>query len=266
MSLEVSTQVTGSYTQEQLTLIKNMACQGASNDEFKVFIEVCQRLQLNPFIKQVYSIKRGNQRTIQISIDGYRAVAERTGRYAPGKEPSFEYTDDKKLESATAYIMKMTADGKWHEVAAKAHYLEYRANTDIWTKMPRAMLAKCAESLALRKAFPAEFSGTYTEDEMEQADKPVTVEVQTEKVITQDDVTKNYEKLRESLPGAYEGLKPYFKDMGEAFKVRYGDKWAPKMNDEILARINNVDKFKLELAKWVEERNKATAEKEGLPF
>jgi hypothetical protein len=56
--------------------------------------------------------------SIQISIDGFRLIADRSGKYAPSREPSFTYTDGV-LESATAYIKKLVA-GQWHEIAATA--------------------------------------------------------------------------------------------------------------------------------------------------
>ncbi len=169
------------FTQEQIETIKSIYCKGASDDEFKVFLYTCQRTGLDPFARQVYYIKRGNQMTIQTSIDGYRLVADRTGRYAPGQEPSFVHDANGKLLSATAYIKKRTSDGTWHIVPATAHFEEYvqvfqGKPSGLWQKMPRTMLSKCADALAIRKAFPAELSGIYTKEEMDQADS-VEVEV-----------------------------------------------------------------------------------------
>lgn len=168
--VEKLTPSTNHFDEKQVELIKNSICKGASNEELQFFIYACQRTRLDPFARQIYSVPRGGQRTIQTSVDGFRLIADRTGKYAPGKEPTFEYDKNGNLVSATAYVMKQTMDGTWHQVSANACFNEYNAGSPLWKKMPRAMLSKCAECLALRKAFPAEMSGIYGEEEMEQAD------------------------------------------------------------------------------------------------
>jgi phage recombination protein Bet len=167
---------------KKMQLLKDTFFRGASNEEFMLFAHACDRSGLDPFMKQIYPVKRWDATlkreavTIQTGIDGYRLIAERTGRYAPGREPTFEYTKEGKLLKATAYVKKLTKDGTWHETSAGAFYEEYCQRTkdgapnSMWNKMPHSQLAKCAESLALRKAFPAEFSGIYTKEEMEQAE------------------------------------------------------------------------------------------------
>lgn len=160
------------YNKEKIELLTNTVCKGASQDELSLFLHVCKRTGLDPFMKQIYSIPRGGQRTIQTSIDGLRLIAERTGKYSPGKEPVYVYSDKNELISATSFIKKMTPDGTWHDISATAIYKEYNpGNNNFWKKMPHVMLAKCAEASALRKAFPAEMSGIYSEEEMDQANK-----------------------------------------------------------------------------------------------
>jgi phage recombination protein Bet len=167
------------FTEEQIALIKKTICVGATDDELSLFLYVCHHTGLDPLVKQIHAVKRGKgeyaKMTIQTSIDGFRMIAERTGKYAPGRESTFLYDDNKKLISATSYIKKMTADGTWHDISANALYEEYVVcyngkPNDFWQRMPHVMLAKCAEALALRKAFPAELSKIYVEEEMMQAD------------------------------------------------------------------------------------------------
>lgn len=164
-------QISTQFDEEQIELIKNSICKGASNEELQFFIMACQRTGLDPFAKQIYSVPRGGQRTIQTSVDGFRLIADRTGKYAPGRESTYEYDKNGNLVSAIAYVKKQTRDGTWHEVSASADFNEYNANSPLWKKMPKAMLSKCSECLALRKAFPAEMSGLYGKEEMDQADK-----------------------------------------------------------------------------------------------
>ena len=167
---------------DKMQLLKDTICKGITDNEVELFKYQCQKLGLDPFAKQIYPVKRWNaalnreSMTIQMGIDGYRLIAERTGKYAPGKEPEFTYDKDGRLLCAKSYVKKQTRDGMWHEVVASAHYSEYAGllkngkPNNMWSTKPHIMLSKCAEALALRKAFPAELSGVYTKEEMDQAD------------------------------------------------------------------------------------------------
>lgn len=159
-----------SLDEAKIDLIKRTLCKGLTNDELELFIHACNRTGLDPFMKQIYAIKRGGTMTIQTAIDGFRVIAERTGRYVPGREPTFAFDSHKNVISATCYVKKMDSKGNWHEIGATAYFSEYSANNSFWQRMPCLMIAKCAEALALRKAFPADLSGIYTSEEMEQAD------------------------------------------------------------------------------------------------
>lgn len=189
-----NTLVQGSFNQNQIQILKNSICKGLTNDEFEVFLMACSKTQLDPFMKQIYALKRKSKKpdgtwgeimTIQTGIDGYRLIAERTEKYAPGEKPSFEYDESGNLVEATAYIKKMTKDGTWHVVSCSAHIDDYCQKKDgkamgQWATMPRIMLAKCAEALALRKAFPAEMSGIYTKEEMDQSDNNGLIKISLE--------------------------------------------------------------------------------------
>lgn len=174
-----------SFSPKQIDILKNSICKGVSNEEFEIFLMACTKTQLDPFMRQIYAVKRkckkpdgswGESMTIQTGIDGYRLIAERTERYAPGPEPTYTVDANGNLLSATAYIKKQTKDGTWHTVSASAYIEEFcqRKNDGspigMWSNMPKTMLSKCAEAQALRKAFPAEMSGVYTKEEMQQAD------------------------------------------------------------------------------------------------
>lgn len=169
------------FSREKCELLKRTICVGSTDDELELFIHACKRSGLDPFMRQIYAIKRyqegrGEVMTIQTGIDGYRLIADRTERYVPGREPTFEYNATGELVKATAFVMKQDKAGHWHEVAASAFFDEYAGTkkdgspTMMWRTKAHIMLSKCAEALALRRAFPAELSGIYTKEEMDQAD------------------------------------------------------------------------------------------------
>lgn len=157
------------FDDEKVALVKEMFCKNATKSEFELFLHMAKRLNLDPALKQIYFIKFGNQMSIITGIDGYRIIADRTGKYMPGRESSFTYDKEGKLFSATAYLKKLGPDNQWHEISSTAIRSEYDSGKNQWAKGPHYMLAKCAESLALRRAFPAEMAGTNTEEEMEKA-------------------------------------------------------------------------------------------------
>jgi phage recombination protein Bet len=168
------------WTPEQTQLISTTIAPGCSGDELRLFAYACQRTGLDPFSKQIYAIKRGGKMTIQAGIDGLRSIAERTGQL-DGSETLWCGDDgvwtDVWLGSKPPAAAKTTIwrKGAGHPFTGVARFADYNAGQGLWTKMGATMIAKCSEALALRKAFPADLSGVYSSDEMEQAVEPVTV-------------------------------------------------------------------------------------------
>ena len=169
------------WTPEQTQLIATTIAPGCSSDELRLFAYACQRTGLDPFSKQIYAIRRSGRMTIQAGIDGLRAIAERTGEL-DGSHTEWCGDDgqwsDVWLSSKPPAAAKTTIwrKGSSHPFTGVARFADYNAGQGLWSKMPAAMIAKCSEALALRKAFPANLSGVYSTDEMEQAEvQPVTV-------------------------------------------------------------------------------------------
>jgi len=162
------------WTREQIETIKQTVARGANDAQLALFLQTCRSRGLDPFVKQVYFTPQG----IIVSIDGLRAIAERTGAYAPGAT-RYEYDENKNLVAAFVSVKKYV-NGTWFDVEESAFYEEYRGTSPIWKKMPRVMLAKCAEARALRRAFSSDLSGLYAAEEMDQAqrdERPVEVTV-----------------------------------------------------------------------------------------
>lgn len=157
------------FSPDQVKVIKSLIARDLTDDELMVFLHNCKRTGLDPMSRQIYAIKRGGRMTIQAGIDGLRIIAERTGRYAPGKPTDYQYDSNGNLVSATAYIKKMTADGTWHEIAETSFLCEFKGNTPLWKSMPTVMLSKVSESRALRRGFPDVLCNVYSEEEMDQA-------------------------------------------------------------------------------------------------
>jgi phage recombination protein Bet len=168
------------WTPEQTQLISTTIAPGCSNDELRLFAYACQRTGLDPFSRQIYAIKRAGKLTIQVSIDGLRSISERTGQLDGSQSywcgPDGVWVDawlDSKPPAAAKTIIYRK--GCAHPFTATARFADFNAGQGLWSKMPSVMIAKCSEAQALRRAFPADLSGVYSTDEMDQAVEPVTV-------------------------------------------------------------------------------------------
>lgn len=169
------------WSAEQLDIITKLICPDATPAELSLFGQVCQRTGLDPFAKQIYGIKRKGRLSIQTGIDGFRLQAQRSKDYAGQEGPQWCGEDGVwrdvwlSKEYPAAARVGVYRKGWTKPVWGVATWAEYAQvyngkPTDMWASMPSNQLAKCAEAQALRKAFPAELSGLYSSDEMDQAD------------------------------------------------------------------------------------------------
>jgi phage recombination protein Bet len=167
------------FSTAQRAMIRDTYANGATEKEFQVLLEIAKLRRLNPLLRQIHFVKRWNKQlgrdvwSAQVSVDGLRAIAERTGKYDGQDEPEFGPVADGFPEWCKVKVYRKD----WTRPAVGlAYWSEYvqrsrdGAVTRFWADMPRVMIAKCAEAIAMRKAFPEDLGGLYTEEEMQQAE------------------------------------------------------------------------------------------------
>ena len=158
-------------TEEQTELMKRTICQGATDQEMQLFFYDCRRRGVHPLDKLIHFTKRSGKYTPITSIDFMRQRAQSSGVFAGEDEPVYTIVESGAVDTCkyTVYRFVMGERCKW---TATARWDEYYPGDQLgfmWKKMPYVMLTKCAEALALRKAFPAELQGLYVKEEMDQA-------------------------------------------------------------------------------------------------
>lgn len=177
-------------TKEQVDLLKQTIAKDCTDIEFSLLMELCRAKRLDPFAKHIQPVKRWDPDlqkmglTFQTGIDGFRLIALRTGCYTGQDGPHWCGEDGQwvdvwtKNDPPVAARVGVYRKGFERPVYAVAHYSEYVQHkkgggpNSMWAKMACNQLAKCAEALAIRKAFPEDLAGLYTPDEMKQAELP----------------------------------------------------------------------------------------------
>lgn len=175
-------------TREQLDLLKRTIARGTTDDEFRLFLEACKRRRFDPFSKLIYPVKRYDSQAsatimaLQSSIDSFRLVAERTGKYegqvgpfwcGPDKAWHDVWLEDDAPKASRVGVWRAGFKEPLWGVALWSNYVQTTKSGDVtkfWRQMGPLMLAKCAESQALRRAFPEDLAGLYTSEEMQQAE------------------------------------------------------------------------------------------------
>ena len=243
--------------------------------EFDTLIELARATALSLFRRQlsaiVFSKRSKDKRRVAfvIGIDGYRAMADRTGTYCPSSQkPEWETCEPTELNpagiiSCTVYVKKFV-HGQWHEYSATAHWSEFAAIEDIWVdsegggrrpsgkkkladnwaKMPRVMLAKVAESQALRRGWPDTLGGIYTEEEVE---RERVIDLTATEVVAQHETEERVRRV-----GAANSLTIDWLDGSPLAQVPEG-----RIADEALAWARLKDRSASEIKVWLDRNQHA---------
>lgn len=239
------------YDLKTIALIRRTVAADTNDDEFNLFVNMARSLGLDPLRRQIYAfvfnksdpVKR--RMSIIVSIDGFRSIAESTGNYRPDEdEPAFEIDASLKGPLNPHGLIKVMvrvwkySHGEWHRVTGVAYWEEYAPIKDEWAhddaagkrkptgkktlddsgqwaKMPRVMLAKCAEAQALRKAWPDNFANVYESSEI---DRDKVIDMLPAEAAEQGAIAERQERIghvKDSVPMIFDGGTIEFVPVGK---------------------------------------------------
>lgn len=185
--------------QELKDIYLNTVFSGLTENEAQIAYRIARKRNLDVEARQIFFVvyESKGKRTVvsQTSIDGFRLIASKTGKYGGSVSPKLtikdksgnkliisheEYDPDETDHIISGTISVINTDFPQPQTATAlfdSYCKKYNGiPTGLWATMPDVMILKCAEALALRKAFPQDLSGIYTSDEMDQAQNDNSVE------------------------------------------------------------------------------------------
>lgn len=164
-----------------------------SEQEIVVFMNLCRFSGLNPWLKEAYCIKYGNEpATLVVGKEAFQKRAEsnpnfdgaKAGIVVTEKNGSITYRDGTMKRPGEEVI------GGWAEVWRKDRTHSTRIEVSLeeyigrkkdggvnaqWSRRPATMIRKVALVQALREAFPNSLGGMYAAEEQGQSEEDFTI-------------------------------------------------------------------------------------------
>ncbi len=223
----VEYEVNGEKVKLSPNIIRNYLVSGSGNvsdQEVVMFLNLCRFQHLNPFLREAYLIKYGNSpATIVTGKEVFTKRARRNKDYAGQQAGVVVQKKDGTLENRIgALVLKdETLVGGWAKVYIKGYevpteisvsldeYIGLKKDGEVnsqWSKKPATMIRKVALVQALREAFPEDFAGLYSAEEVD-VDQPLDEtpidenKVETTATEPQEPQNKEPDMQHESIQG-----------------------------------------------------------------
>ncbi len=174
-------------------IIKNFLVNGGGNvtdQEVTMFLNLCRFQHLNPFLREAYLVKYGSQpATIVTGKDAFTKRARRNKDYRGNQAGVIVIKNDGTLENRIGSLVLKDEEiaGGWAKVYIEGdivptevsvsfdEYVGTKSDGTVnsqWSKKPATMIRKVALVQALREAFPEDFGGMYSQEEVGVYDLP----------------------------------------------------------------------------------------------
>lgn len=201
-----------------------------TEQETAFFIKMCEAQKLNPFVQgEVHLIKYDNATPAQMVIgyDTYKRRAEgnpnyidkesgivvKRGNEIVQKQGACLYPNEQ-LVGGWCRVFKLR-NGREVDVYKECSFAEYNTGRSNWKVKPCMMIEKVAVSQALREAFPKDFEGLYTTEEMSHVD--ISNEPQTQQHFSTEEKVADIMISRNEMVAMYNKARAKFgKEQGDA--------------------------------------------------
>lgn len=225
-------------TPETVTRYLKRGNKDLTEQEIRLFIELCKYQKLNPFIGEAYAIKFGDEFQMVIGYDTYKRRAEENPAYrgrksgivvlrgsqVVQKEGTCLYPGEE-LIGGWCRVYRQMANGQEIEEYKEVSLAEYDKKMANWKSKPCTMIEKVAVSQALRAAFPKDYTSLYTAEEMGTPEQyttpqpttinPETGEIEDDPIISKEERRELFEKAQVVYGNdSADKLRGYIKEYG----------------------------------------------------